>query len=46
MGVFYQPSSENNKNFEWIEKLDSILSIVKSIGNGTFMITRDSNTDF
>ena len=27
--VFYQPSSENNKKLEWIEKLDSVLSVVK-----------------
>ena len=30
IGVFYQPSSENNKKLEWIEKLDPVLSIVKS----------------
>ena len=30
IGLFYQPSSENNKKIEWIEKLDSVLSIVKS----------------
>ena len=44
-GVFYQPSSENNKKLEWIEKLDFVLSIVKSTWNETFMITEDSNID-
>ena len=43
--VFYQPSSENNKKLEWIEKLDSVLSIVKSNWNGNIMITGDSNID-
>ena len=45
IGVFYQPSSENNKKLEWIEKLDSVLSIVKSNWNGNIMITGDSNID-
>ena len=45
IGVFYLPSSENNKKLEWIEKLDFVLSIVKSTWNGTFMITEDSNID-
>ena len=27
VGVFYQPSSENNKKRTWIEKLDSVLSV-------------------
>ena len=43
IGVFYQPSSENTKKLEWIEKLDSVLSIVKSTYNGTVKITGDSN---
>ena len=43
IGVFYQASSENNKKLEWIEKLDSVLSIVKSTCNATVMITGDSN---
>ena len=43
IGVFYQPSSENTKKLEWIEKLDSVLSIVKSMYNGTVKITGDSN---
>ena len=38
----YQPSSENNKKLECIEKLDSVLSIVKSTWNEN-MITGDSN---
>ena len=45
IGVFYQPSSENNKKLEWIEKLDSVLSIVKSTWNGNIMITGNSNID-
>ena len=45
IGVFYQPNSENSKKLEQIEKLDSVLSIVKSTWNGTFMITGDSNID-
>ena len=45
MCVFYQPSSENNKKLEWIEKLDSPLSIVKSTWNGNIMITADNNID-
>ena len=45
IGVFYQPSSENNKKLEWIEKLDSVLSIVKSTWKGTVRITGDSNID-
>ena len=45
IGVFYQPSSENNKKLEWLEKLDSVLSIVKSTWNGTVRITGDSNID-
>ena len=45
IGVLYQPSSENNKKLEWLEKLDSVLSIVKSTWNGTVRITGDSNID-
>ena len=43
IGVFYQQSSENTKKLEWIKKLDSVLSIVKSTCNGTVNITGDSN---
>ena len=45
IGVFYQPSSENNKKLEWLEKLDSVLSIVKSTWKGPVRITGDSNID-
>ena len=45
IGVFYQPISENNKKLEWLEKLDSVLSIVKSTWKGTVRITGDSNID-
>ena len=43
IGVSYQPGSENNKKLEWIEKLDSVLSIVKSTWNGNIMTIGDSN---
>ena len=39
------PSSEYNKKPEWIEKLDSVLSIVKSRWDGNIMTTGDSNID-
>ena len=45
MDVFYQPSSEKNKKLEWIEKLDSPLSIVKSTWSGNIMITVYNNID-
>ena len=45
IGVFYQPISENNKKLEWLEKLDSVLSIVKSTWKRTVRITGDSNID-
>ena len=45
LSASYQPSSENNKKLEWIEKLDSVLSIVKSTWNGNIMINGDSNID-
>ena len=45
IGIFYQPSSENNKKIEWIEKPDSVLSIVKSTWSGTIIIAGGSNID-
>ena len=44
ISIFDQSSLENKK-CEWIEKLDSILSMIKSTWNGTFIITGDSNID-
>ena len=38
-GVAYQPSSENTKKIEWIEKTDAVLSSIKSI------LTGDTNVD-
>ena len=35
IGIFYQPSSGNNKKIEWTEKLDPVLTVVKSTWNGT-----------
>ena len=45
IGLFYQPSFENNKKIELIEKLDSVLSIVKFMWNGVIMITGDNNIE-
>ena len=41
----YRLSSGKNRKLEWIEKLDFVLSIVKSTWNGTLVITGDSNID-
>ena len=30
IGIVYQPSSENAKKVEWIEKIDAVLSSIKS----------------
>ena len=30
IGIVYQPSSENAKKVEWIEKIDVVLSSIKS----------------
>ena len=38
IGIFYHPSSENNKKIKWIKKLDSVLSIVKLMRSGIIMI--------
>ena len=32
IGIVYQPSSENAKKIEWIEKIDAVLSSIKSLG--------------
>jgi len=45
VGVFYQPSSEDTKKQEWIEKLDSILGYVKTIWDKTVIIAGDTNID-
>ena len=44
-GVVYQPSSENAKKIEWIEKIDSVLSSIKSTWDSTIILTGDTNID-
>ena len=41
----YQPSSENTKKIEWIEKIDALLSSIKSTWNGTIILAGDTNID-
>ena len=43
IGVVYQPSSENAKKIEWIEKID--LSSIKNTWDGTMILAGDTNTD-
>ena len=38
-GIIYQYNSENTKNIEWIEKIDAILSSVKSTWHSTIIKT-------
>ena len=48
-GIIYQYNSENTKNIEWIEKIDAILSSVKSTWHSTIIQTDrqtgDTNID-
>ena len=44
-GVVYQPSSENAKKIEWIEKIDAVLSSIKSTLNSTIILAGDTNID-
>ena len=44
MGIVYEPSSENAK-IEWIEKIDAVLSSIKSIWDSTIILTGDTNID-
>ena len=45
IGFVYQPSSENAKKIEWIEKIDAVLSSIKSTWNSTIILTGDTNID-
>ena len=41
VAAFYQPSSDEKEKLIWIEKLDTLLSIVNSTWNKTIIITGD-----
>ena len=45
IGIVYQPSSENAKKIEWIEKNDVILSSIKSTWDSTIILAGDTNID-
>ena len=45
IGIVYQPSSENAKKIEWIEKIDAVLSSIKSTWDSIIIVTGDTNTD-
>ena len=45
IGIVYQPSSENAKKIEWIEKIDAVLSSIKSTWGSTIILTGDNNID-
>ena len=45
IGVAYQPSSENAKKIEWIEKIDAVLSSIKSTSDSSIILTGDTNID-
>ena len=45
IGVFYQPSSKNSKKIDWIEKIDEILSSIKSTWDSTIILAGDTNID-
>ena len=45
IGVVYQPSSENAKKIEWIEKIDAVLSSIKSTWDSTIILAGDTNID-
>ena len=44
-GIIYQYNSENTKKIEWIEKIDAILSSIKSTWDSTIILTGDTNID-
>ena len=44
--TLYQPSSNEKEKLIWIEKLDTLLSIVNSTWNKTIIITGDTNIDY
>ena len=45
IGIVYQPSSENAKKVEWTEKIDAVLSSIKSACDNTIILTGDTNID-
>ena len=46
VAALYQPSSDENGKLIWIEKLNTLLSIVNSTWNKTIIITGDTNIDY
>ena len=46
VAALYQPSSDEKEKLIWIEKLDTLLSIVNSTWNKTIIITGDTNIDY
>ena len=45
IGVVHQTSSENAKKIEWIEKIDAVLSSIKSTSDSSIILTGDTNID-
>ena len=45
IGVVYQPSFQNAKKIKWIEKIDAVLSSIKSTRDSTIIMTGDTNID-
>ena len=45
IGIVYQPTSKNAKKIEWIEKIDAVLSSIKSTWDSTIILTGDTNID-
>ena len=41
--IVYQPNSENAKKIEWTEKIDAVLSSIKSTWDSTIIMTGDTN---
>ena len=46
VAVLYQPSSDEKKKLIWIEKLDTLPSIINSTWNKTIIMTGDTNIDY
>ena len=46
VAALYQPSSHEKEKLIWIEKLDTLLSIVNSTWNKIIIITGDTNIDY
>ena len=45
IGIVYQPNSENAKKIEWLEKIDAVLTSIKSTSGITIILTGDINID-